>query len=91
MARQFLPCRYKGRGLFLKGPYVGISLGQWRLLADDRQDLDGPWDRLEDLLAPERQDSEAAELYSVEINAAIDTYVSRNVRQYITRSATAWM
>ena len=64
--------RYKGRGLFLKAPYVGLSNGRWQLLGAARSESAEAWTSLEEVLHPSRRDSPAAQEYRQRIGAEMD-------------------
>ena len=65
-------CRYKGRGLFLKARYVGLSKGRWQLLGAAGSEPAETWTSLEEVLHPSRSDSPAAQEYRQRIGAEMD-------------------
>ena len=64
-------CRYKGRGLFLNSPYVGIIKGQWRIKGDTSSDAKG-WPSLEALIKDGESRAATAQEYEDQIASAID-------------------
>jgi len=70
-------CRYKGRGLFVHAPYVGIVKGRWRLIGKATGNLGAAgesWGSLEELLQAASSREVAAGSYRGDIEAAIDRW-----------------